>query len=315
MKRMSILLLGSLISVAGITAKVEDKVLISVDGKAYLTEAGFEDFLDQVKASEPQLVVYMQMDPDGIREQLLQAKKQEAIMNAWADKNKITEKESYKNRKAIGEQALHSMLVHQEFVEQHKSEPTDADARKYYEEQKIKDPNLGTPGGIIAKGVKFATEKEAKDFQARLKTEEHDIDALADKDKNLDIQDFGIISESGFSFVDPKIKENIISKKKFPSSDVVKVAENEYWVAVALDEQKPEFEPFDQVKDVIKQQLAGKKVEEMFEREIPKYEKEFKVKTYAENLKKQTMQPATHAGPAQEGKAAVAPSATRSQAV
>ncbi|HJM68825.1 MAG TPA: hypothetical protein QGF02_02670 [Candidatus Babeliales bacterium] len=320
MKRMSTLLLGSLISIAGISAKTEDKVLISVDSKAYLTEAGFEDFLKQVQASEPQLAVYMQMDPDGIREQLLKAKMQEAIMNAWADKHKVKEKETYKSRKEIGEQALHSMLVHQEFVEHHKSEPTDADARKFYDEQKAKDPNLGTPGGIMAKGVKFATEAEAKAFQAKLKAEAHDIDATAAKDKDLEVQDFGVVSDAGFSFVDPKIKDALVGKKSFPSSDLVKVAENEYWVAVALGEQKPEFEPFDNVKDAIKQQLAGKKVEEMFEREIPKYEKEFKVKSHAENLKKQTVQPQAapqHAASAKQPEKVVpsTPSTARSQAV
>ncbi|MBT4856353.1 hypothetical protein HOM50_00735 [bacterium] len=295
MNRMKMFLLVSTVSVMAISAKTEvrkeapmpgQKVLISIGGEPYLTEQGFEEFLEQVKESEPQLSVYMQMDPDGIREQLLKAKKQEAIMNAWAKKEKVTDKTTYKTRKKIGEDALHSMLVHQEFVEAHKAEPTITDAKKFYEENKTKDPNLGTPGGVTAKGLKFSTDKAAVDFNALLKKDAYNIDKLAEQDKNLDVQDLGLISEGGFSFVDPKIKEVVVANKTFPTSNVVKVSDNEYWVVISLEEQKPEFEPFEQVKDAIMQQLAGQHVEAMFEREVPKYEKEFKVKTHPENLTK-----------------------------
>lgn len=302
MNRISILLPLLLCSAGTSFTKEEaasgNKTLISVDGKPYLTELDFEEFLNQVVESEPQLSIYMQMDPDGIRSQLLEAKKREAVMNEWAKKNKVTESDSYKKRRKIGEDALHSMLVHQEFVEKHKSDPTDADARKYYEEHKDKDPNLGTPGGKKAKAVRFTSESDAKAFDKKLSADKHDIDKTAKNEKDAKVQDLGVISEAGFSFVDPAIKEKVLKHKKFPVSDVIKLNDQEFWVVVTSGEQKAEYEAFENVKDAIKQQLAGKKVEEMFEAKIPQYEKEYKIKAHKQNMKKQGADAAQQGGAA-----------------
>jgi len=286
-------------------AQPGDKVLISMDGKPLLTQAKFDNFVYQVKASEPQLEVYLQMDPT-IMDQLLKAQEQKVVVEAWVEKNNIRNTAEYKKQKAIGMDALQSMLDQQAFMKAHEAKPTDADAKKYYEDNKAKDPNLGSPGGVNAKGVKFTNAKDAQAFHDKLKKEGHDVEKAADKDTN--VQDFGLVSESAFSFVDPKIKENVLTHKKFPASDIVKLNDDEHWVAIALGEKKAEFEPFEQVKEPIKQQLAGKQAEDMLGKKIPEYKKQFKIETHPENLKKPQLPVAPQApGASQAPKAPAQP--------
>jgi hypothetical protein len=265
-------------------------VLIEKDGKPLLTEAQFNDFLDQVINAEPQIAFYMQMDPDGARSKLLEAKLRELIIGLWADEQKIREQESYKKQYEIGRQALDSMLVQQMFIESNKKEVSEKEVRAYYDQFKGKDPDLGTAGGVKAKGVKFEDQAKADAFVSEVTKTKHDIDKAAKSLKNLKVRDFGLVSKDGFWTLDQKLKDGILATTEFPSVAVSKVGDKEVWVFVASEKKLPEYEPFDQVKDGIKQKLSVQSIEKIFEEKVPALAQEKKVVAYPSRLSKISVQ-------------------------
>ena len=260
------------------------EVLISADGQPALTRQEFEEFVRELEASDPQISFMMQIVPD-FKQQLLEMKKRSVIIGQWAEKNKVRDSATYREQKARSMKALDEMLLNQHFIEAHKVEVTDADARAFYDQNKEKEAGLMiSPAGVEAKGVKFDNEAAAKAFEQAVKSAGNNI-AKAAQEKSAKVNDFGVVT--AMSMVAAPVKDVVMKFKTFPSSAFVKAGDKEYWVVVATGSRKAEYQPFGQVKDAIKQRLQGSKIEEMLKAELPKYEEEFKITIDTESLQQE----------------------------
>lgn len=262
--------------------------VITKNGKTVLTYGEFEAFIDDLKKADPNIEFYLKMDPS-IKAQLLDAKERQIIIDTVAQAMGAANDPEYKKEYEQGEKALREMLSQKFFVKKHVQEVTDADAQRYYQENKDTDSMLvAVPAGVQAKGVKFASQAEAEKFAAQVKAENNDITKAATPAKHA-VQDFGSVTKMSMN-VDPAVKAKILETAKFPAVDVVKAGDKEFWVVVSLRKQETQYRSLDQVKDAIKQRLNSKRIEEMFQTKVPQFEKEHKIevnKKFADALKQE----------------------------
>lgn len=271
------------------SAKDTTDVLITINGKSALTAKEFEEFLSQASEGNDQFKLMLQLMPD-FKEQLFNMKKRGLIFSEWAKKEGVRNSEEYRKKEKSIINSIRESLDAEEFIKRHKVDVTDADAQKFYDENKTQDPRiLISAEGINASGVSFANQKDANDFAEKLKANKN-IEQLA-KDKKLKVEKFGNVTEE--ANVDAKVKEKVLAINSFPSVIVVKGENGKHWVVIAKGKEQAQFRPFEQVKETIKRLIAPKKLEEMIELEMPKYERDFKVvenKKYFEDAKKQLEQ-------------------------
>jgi hypothetical protein len=264
-------------------------VLLTVNGKPALTAKEFEDFINKATEGNEQMKLYMQFVPD-FKEQVFAAKKRALIIGEWAKNNNIRETKEYKDKANLIMDQIRENLDTEAFIKKNDAEVTDEQAKKYYDENKDQDPRIATSAsGANAAGVSFANGNAANEFaQALQKSNGKDFDKLA-KERKLNVTQFGVVNNE--SVIDSKIKEKISAVKSTPAVIVVKDEKGKNWVVVVKSIQKAQYRPFEQVKDVIKRILKPKMLEEMLEKEVTKFEKEFNVvanKAYFEEQKKKS---------------------------
>ena len=266
--------------------KDSSEVLITINNKPALTVQEFEEFLAQAAEGNDQFKLMLQIMPD-FKEQLFNMKKRGLIFSEWAKKEGVRNSQEYRKKEKAIMNSVRESLDAEEFIKHHKVEVSDTDAQKYYDENKNQDPRiLISAEGIKASGISFANQKEANEFLEKLKVNKN-IDELA-KPKKLKIEKFGNVNEE--SNIDSKLKEKILATKTFPTDLVVKGENGKFWVIAISGKDQGQYRPFEQVKETIKRLVAPKKLEEMIEIELPKYEASFKVvenKKYFEDAKKQ----------------------------
>ena len=292
-KNYALIALSSLVILPGCFNKSENKsedkkatgeVLISANGKPFLTEHELENFLEQAAEADPQTRMMITMMPEGVKEQALEAKKRAAIISEWAKHEGVRDSQDYKTKKALITQSIDESLDNEAFMKKHKVEVSDKEAREFYDENKLKDPRFKiSQEGTKAFGVSFDTESSAKEFLDSVKSKVSEIEKLAES-KKLKTRDFGIVNQESYA---PKAIKEAILKAKIPSVQIVK-EDNKFWVVASLTKEAAKYHSFDDLKDGIKRMLEGQKMEEMMTKELPKYEKQFGVKVnedYLKNLK------------------------------
>ncbi len=262
-----------------------NQVLISIDGRPALIAKEFEDYLEQVAEENEQFKLMLQFMPD-FKEQLFDMKKRSIIFSEWAKKNGVRNSKDYKDKERKYLDAIRESLDAREFIKQHNIEVNDADIQKYYEENKNKDPHIMIAGeGIKSLGISFSKQAAAEEFAKKVNA--GNFEKLA-KSKNLNVEDLGNVNKD--SMTDERIREKIFNAKTYPTVLTVKDKNGKYWIILAKGKEAAQFRPLEQVKEVIKRSLSPKKMQEMLDLEVPKYEKEYKVtedKKYFQDAKKE----------------------------
>jgi len=285
-----------------------DRVLIEVAGDAALTEKEFEDLLAQA-AEDPQIKFMLEFMPEVTREQLFKAKERAVVISAWAKAEGVRESEEYKKKLDTIIKSLHEALDNENFLLKHKVEVSDSEAKRFYEEQKGKDPRLTiSPAGVKAVGVVFDTKDAAQKFKNDVGAKARDLEKIAQTQK-LQVRDFGVVNQDTMN-VDAAVKGAILDVKSVPSVNVVNDGKK-FWVIASLAKEQAAYHPFDDVKEGIKRLLMPKKMEEMYEAELPKHKQRLKVvenKDYLKELeqrrtqREQEMQQKQQEAQAAEGK-------------
>lgn len=281
---------GSQCSSCPSEGKVEHKdgsvALISIEGKPALTAKEFEDFINKAVEGNEQAKLWMQFVPD-FKEQVFKSKVRSTVMGEWAKRNGVRNSKEYREKERIILDSIRDSLDLEEFVKRNDADVSDADAEKYYEENKAQDPRIMlSPEGVKALGVSFKSQAEANEFAENVKKNRSALEKLA-KDKKLSVTQFGVVNDE--SVIDSKIKEKVNAAKSFPTVLVVRDEKGKFWVVLAQAKEKAQFRPFEQVKDLIKKLLKPKKLEEIIEKEVAKLEKEYNVtydKSYFEEQRK-----------------------------
>jgi len=252
---------------------VDEEVLVSMSGNPLLTLSEFQSFIKEAIGADPQMQFMAQMMPD-FEEQLFErAKLSEIVLDEWAKKAQVALDEEYKKMRAQAEKALSTMLNQKMFIKKHVGDVSDSEAQKHYNDNKGTDPSLVlSPEGVEAKGVSFEKEADANNFLAKVKEFKGDIEKAAKAIKK-DVDDLGLVSQ--MSMIDQKVKDKLLELKKAPSLLPLIKGDKDFWVVKAFKREKAKHVPFEQAKDKIKESLANKKIEEVFEKKIPEYQKEY----------------------------------------
>lgn len=262
---------------SNLAAISDDTVLLTMDHKPVLTVKDFTNFVNEIAQADQYIAIMLQADPARVQANLYEAKVRGLLIGEWAQKDGIRNSAKYKAEEQELLERVRMMLDNQAFIREHAVEVTDADLRKYYDEHKATDPALLlTPAGIEAKAVRFGKEQvKAEEFAAQLKkAKKSDFEVLA-KQANLEVLPLGVINDKTYGVM-PEIQTAVLAAQHFPAVSVVK-CEDDYWVVLATGKVAAKYQPFEQVKAMIKEQLYPEKVKAMFDAEIPKLMQRFKV--------------------------------------
>ncbi|HBR70768.1 TPA: hypothetical protein DIC20_00430 [Candidatus Dependentiae bacterium] len=268
---------------------IDAEVLVTKDGQPILTVKEFQEFMQEAIGADPQMQLMAQFMPDFEEQIFERAQLSKLVLEAWEIKSNIKEDAEYKKLIDQARKAYEMMVTQKMFIKKHVSDVTDKEAQNYYDENKTKDPNLMmAPEGVEAKGLSFEKEADAQKFFNKLNELQGNIEQAA-KDVKKEVEDLGLVSQ--MSMIDPTVKERLLDAKKVPAVlPVIKAGDKEFWVVKAIKKQKAQYIPFDQIKDRIKESLMSKKIEEVFEKQIPEYQKQYNIvvnRSYFENKKKE----------------------------
>ena len=259
---------------AGEVSNDSSSVLLSINGKSALTAKEFEDFINKASEGNEQIKLMLQFVPD-FKEQLFTMKKRAVIISEWAKKKGIRDSKDYKDKEKAIMESVREGLDSEEFLKSYPAEISDTDLKKYYEENKEKDPRImQSAAGVKAVSVAFNNINAANEFADAVNKAGKDIEKLA-KAKKLTLNQLGLVNEE--SAIDSKIKEKVLSATTFPSIVVVKDAKGKYFVVAVKAKEKAQYRPFEQVKEMLSRLLKPRKIEEMLDLELPKLEKEFSI--------------------------------------
>jgi hypothetical protein len=282
-----------------------EDVLVSVDGKPILKLAEFKQYVSDATARDQNMAVMAQFMPDFEEKVFEGAAYPRIIFNEWAQHNNITSKEEYKKELEKSIQLLKDMLNQEWFVKAHVTEVTDSEIKKYYEENKEKDPGLMvSAGGVEAKGAHFAQEAQANEFFKKVQAHNGNID-LAAKDLNVKIVDLGKVNHA--SFVAETVKNKILEAKTMPAVlPVINEGGKEFWVVKVFKREPAKYRPLEQIKNALKEHLMTRKISETIQKLMPEYEQKYGIsvnRTYFDRKRKEAAQKLQEAQAAAQAKA------------
>ncbi len=263
------------------------EVLVSIDGKTKLTVKSFENMLDAIAAENDQFKMMLQFMPD-VKEQVFKAKKHAIIQDEWAKREGVKDSEDYKKKHAMVLQGVKDQLNHDVFVKKHKPEVSDADVKKFYDENKEKDPRLmKSPEGVKADSITFKSKDAADAFKAKVTAGTFNKVAKEDNLKSASLGTDGLVTENSFQ-LSSDVRDSVL-KAKVPSVIIAK-DDKDYLVIHVKSKAKAEHHEFDKVKDGLKQMIQSQKTEEAISNASEEYGKKIGVKEntkYFEDIKKQ----------------------------
>lgn len=136
-------------------ASTDATVLATVGGKTLLTAGQFEQELEQIMESNPQLRQLLPMMPD-LKENILKSVVDREVMSFWIKEQGIDKTEDYKKDMAKMQQQVKLALNMQYFSKSHEAKPSEEDIKDFYDKNKDTMPQL-----LISK----ATDKEKAKYR------------------------------------------------------------------------------------------------------------------------------------------------------
>ncbi len=262
------------------------EVILTIDGKPRITVGRFEEYMNMVFQSQPQLQQLLALMPNGEYE-LYTSMKNEELLQAWVMKNNIDKKIEYqKDLQSIIDFGTRQLAV-KYFQDAHPVVVTPAEVKKYYDENKQTIPELmSSRGGVNAQAAMFNTPADAQAFIAKLQEPKASFTQLA-KEAKATVKDFKQVNDQSFD-VEAPLREKLLSIKKFPATEVVTVGDKT-WVVKATGKSEPQYIPFDQIQSRLEPFLKQQKLGEMFNKELETLKKDFNIvenKDFFERRKK-----------------------------
>lgn len=221
-----------------------------------------------------------QLTPD-MKELFFNDMKNRRMVEMWAKDNKIGESEAFK----IDLKKTYDLLVQAKYGEwfsnQVKSKAgrniSDREIEKTYEKNKRR--YVKSTGGVKTSAVKFESHDDAKAFYESLNiaviSNLQDFEAASKSAVGGQFKDFGRISEDSPRGALSVIVDEAMSRKSFPSIEMVKASDVEYWVCFFEDSKDAVYFEFNEVKNQIRDMLENEKFNEMLESEIKALESKY----------------------------------------
>jgi len=274
--------------------KSAGETVVSIDGKPVITAEEFDQSIEMLAQAQPafaqvlpfmspeqQEPIYMQIAETLAAERVMH----ESVKRSGADKTK----EYQENARRIHESVDRDLAV-RTFQNELAKEIviSDDEAREFYDAQKntnqmLKRPPFVTQGGIVARIVPCANEKEANELlQAVLKTK--NLDAASGALKK-EVVDLGIVNTQSFS-VDNALRAKISVMKKFPAFEMVRDSAGEFFVVEGVRREESGSAPFDVVRERVKEVMLGERFNDALLKKLEELKREYKVAVNKEFIAK-----------------------------
>ncbi len=257
------------------------KVIEFSDGTA-LTMPEIDAEIANVLSANPytRAMNISQLTPD-MKELFFNDMKNRRMVEMWAKDNKVGESEAFK----LDLKKTYDLLVQAKYGEwfsnQVKSKAgkniSDREIEKTYEKNKRR--YVKSTGGVKTSAVKFESHDDAKAFYDSLNisviSSLQDFEAASKSAVGGQFRDFGRISEDSPRGALSVIVDEAMSRKSFPSIEMVKASDVEYWVCFFEDSKDAVYFEFNEVKNQIRDMLENEKFNEMLEYEIKSLESKY----------------------------------------
>lgn len=260
-------------------------VLYVINEKPVVTVAQFEEYYNQVLASDPRLQSMASFLPN-LKKEIFDALANQELIVAWADKKQMFDDEEFKTMSKLAMDQVKRMYAAKKFGEQKvgKVAASQAEVRDYYD--KHKDPELvSAPGGIKASGIEFDSKDKAMVFFNKVKNTPTAFAQTAKMD-HVTVREFAPINKFSFD-IDKAIKAALESKTSFPVVALVQASDNKWWVVFGESKQDTKYRPLEEVKEAISGAVEREKGMQQFSDEIAKLKETMTVKENAEYFEKQ----------------------------
>ncbi len=270
-----------------VAASDKSAVLATINGKALITEAMLQDEFDKFIESNPQAKAILTLMPDA-QTQFLDAMVSQKLFDVYVNETGISNSAEYQAELKKIQDAARQMLNAKWFNDKHPAIVSDADVRKFYDENKNNIPQLvESRGGVNAVAIQFDTEAAAKAFLDKVKNKSAEFSALA-KEANLSdkLRDFKLVNAQSMT-IDPLLRDKILAYRSFPTVDLVKVSDKSFWVVNAHSKEDVKYAPFEKVKNDLREYVKNMKQGEVVKGELDKLKAKYNVKMNQEFLDKQ----------------------------
>jgi hypothetical protein len=248
------------------------KVLMSIDGKAMITEKTFNEYYEQFVAANPRLQSMIQFMPNAKKE-IFNGMANERVLLAWGDKQGLHESEDYRKEFEQGVRMIKIGLAAKQFEKDlvGKVPVTDKELHEYYDSHK--DPELvSAPGGIKTEGMEFDSKDEAQAFFDKVKADPKGFKAAG----GSEVKEFAPVNKFSFD-VDKAVKEKIVDLTSFPKVLMVEGSDKKYWVVAALSKEETQYRSFDEVKEGLQKMIEREKMMKIYTDKISGLKKQYNV--------------------------------------
>jgi hypothetical protein len=265
------------------------EILASMDGHSLITVGQFNDYYNQVIESQPGLKDLIAKNPNevsGFKARLFENMLTEELAVAWTNKEGKHNDKDYQQARNNLLRMTERTLAMKVFSEAHKVTVSEADAKKFYDQNKT-SPYLAhlfvaKAGGKKARAVSFGTAAAAQVFGKGLTPASF---AKKAKDSKFKIEDLGIVSVQSRG-IDPSLVLGIVRAKKAPAVIAVQGKDGKFYV-VALDQKIDDiFRSFKDVKDLVVELVTNDKTQKHLAQELGKLKKKYNISLNEKFFKK-----------------------------
>lgn len=256
---------------------LKGEILVTMSGKPIITVESLEDDFNRIMKENPQVAAMAQLIPD-IKLNFLRGLVSQAVVDEWVKEHKIAESDEYRNDLQQMDEQVRRMLNTKYFSLRHPVEISDAELKGFYEKNKDLIPDiLVSHGGVETIGIAFDNEAAAQSFLDKVKVKVNDFVAFAEKEGLKDkVQEFKLVHAQSVG-VPRQIKDVVVTVKKFPTVELVKVDNKTFWVVNAKSKEASKYRPYDEVKTALRPYVEKEKRMEVFDREIEKLKTRYNV--------------------------------------
>ncbi len=253
------------------TVTGDGNVLATMNGKPLVTVQEFETQFKNLIENHPYGAMLAQMP--GIDRQILDGLVGQKVITKYIEDKGINKTPEYKQRQDQLTQGLNVEFFQMEY----KPKVTEAEMREFYAKNKDRMPEaIISRGGVNTAGVSFTKEADAKAFLDKVKGNGASLEKVA-KESNLGdkFRDFKMVNES--SPIDAMLREKIVALKKFPSVELVKGGDNNFYVIYASSKEEPKTRSYDEMKRSVEQNLLVEKTQEAVAKAYDQLKKDYNV--------------------------------------